>query len=204
MVSPVFRRQLCMEHLSTPADQGNNLKRTQSLAQSLCPGRAGTEEPKAEQREARPPPTRSPVGCWRLQPLLPHRKTHFSSVSLFTQSLFVHPPRLPSPRQTQHCLAKGQMIFWAAGGGGGGQRQLRRPCHAEMPPSCVCETAQAGQRGLLLPAGKEGEPGVLDAVMLPLPNRNYRCSLGLLSWQSEKWPRGPPQADGHTRAYKFP
>lgn len=203
MASPVFRRQLCTEHLSIPADKGNKLKRGQSLAQSLCPGRAGTEEPEAEQREARPPPTRSPVGCWRPQPLLPHRKTHFSSVSLFTQSLFVHPPKLPSPRQTQHCLAKGQLIFWAAGGGGGGgggQRQLRRPCHAEMPPSCVRNST--GWAARAAPPRRQGRrTSCVRCCDVASP---YRCSLGLLSWPSEKWPRGRPQADGHTRAHKFP
>lgn len=113
------------------------------------------------------------------QPLLPHGKSQFSSVSPFTQSLFVHPLRLPSPRQTRYCLVKGQLIFWAAGGGEEDNDSSGDPatlkCH-----QAVCETARAGQRGLLLPTGKEGDPAVLDAVTLPLPSRYYRCSLGLL------------------------
>lgn len=158
-VGPVFRRQLCTKPLFLPADKGNKLKHIQGFAQIQCPGRAGVEDRKAERGEVRSPPTRSPVGCWRAQPLWPHNKSQFSSPSPFTQSLLCTPSGLPSPRQTQHCLVQGQLIFWAVSGGkdndgsSGNSTTLR--CHQVM-----CGKAQAGQRGLLLPTGREGNPGV--------------------------------------------
>lgn len=207
MVGPAFRRQLCTEHLSTPADKGNKLNHRQSFAQTPCPGRAGVEEPKAEQREARPPPTRSPVGCWGAQPFLPHRKSRFSSVPPFTQSLFVHPrPRLPSPRQKQLCLAKGQLIFWAASGGkddnGGSGEPATLKCH-----QAACKTARAGPRGLTASPRRQGrKPGCVRCcdTASPQPQLSLLPGTPCISWQSEKWPHGQPQADGRTRTYKFP
>lgn len=126
------------------------------------------------------------MGCWGVQPLLPHRKSWFSSIPPSTQSLFCpSPPRLPSPRQTQHCLAKGQLIFWAASGGkednGSSGDPAMLKCH-----QAVGETARAGRQGLLLPTGKGRHPGVLDAVILPLPRRSYHCSLGCLAFHGSQ------------------
>jgi len=159
MVGPVFRRQLCREHLSTPADKGNKLTHTQSFAQTPCPGRAGMEEPKAEEREARPPPMRRPVGCWGSAPNATQKESVQLHPSLHTKPFCSPLPGLPSPRQMQHCLAKGQLIFWAAGGGeednGSSGDPATLKCH-----QAVCGRAWAGQRGLLLPASEEGDLAV--------------------------------------------
>lgn len=105
MGSPVFRRQVCTEHLPSLMDKGKKLKHMQSLAQTPCLDRAGMEKPRAGQREVKSPHARSPVGCHRAQPLLPHRKTQFSSIPPFTQSLFVHPPKIALP-QTDTALSQ--------------------------------------------------------------------------------------------------
>lgn len=134
--------------------QGDKLKPTQNLAQTPCPGRAGVEEPKAEQRTARPPPMRSPVGCWGAQPLLPHRKSQFSSIPPFTQSLFVLPP-WTALTQTDAALSRERPAdLLGCRRGRGGQRLLRRPGHAEMPPSCVQNST--GWAAGAAPPGRQG------------------------------------------------
>lgn len=99
-------------------------------------------------------------------------------LSLHTKP-FVHPPsRLPSPRQAQRCLVEGQLISWAVSGGEDDDGSSGNPTTLK----CYQVThgkAQAGQRELVLPTGKEGNPGVRDGGILPLPNHNYHCYLGL-------------------------
>lgn len=137
MVGPVSRRQLCTKPLFLPAERRNKLKHTQGFAQIQCPGRAGVENTKAEQREARPPLTGSLVGCWGAQPLWPHNKSQFSSISPFTQSL-LSTPLQTALAQTGTALSCGRPAdFLACQRGRRRRRQLRQPYNTQMPPSHV-------------------------------------------------------------------
>lgn len=195
-MGPVFRKQQCMEHPSTPTDEGSKPKHIQSFVQSLCPHRAAWNSP----RQSRGKRDLLPQGAWWDAAGLSHTETQFSSIPPFTQRLFVHNPRLPSPRQTQHCLAKGQMICCAARGDKDDESSSRDPatlrCH-----QTACKTAQAGQRGLILSASQEGNPRVLDAVTLPLPSHSYHCQRAVVLHGSH---RSGLEEMGHTRTYKFP
>lgn len=92
-------------------------------------------------------------------PLATQQESVQLHLSLHTKPFCPAPSRLPSPRQTQHCLVEGQLIFWAFSRGedddGSSGNPTTLKCH-----QVTCGKAWAGQRGLLLPTGKEGNPGV--------------------------------------------
>lgn len=142
----VFRRQLCTKPLFLPADKGNKVKHTQGFAQIRCPGRAGVEDTKAEQREARPPPTRSPVGCWGAQPPLAAQQESVQlHLSLHTKP-FVHPPPdWPHPDRHSTVLWKASS-FSGLSAGAKMMAAAQEPYKTQMPPSHMWKSTGWAER----------------------------------------------------------
>lgn len=145
------------------------------------------------------------MGCWGPQPLLPHRKSQFSSIPPFTQSLFVHPPRTALTQTDAALSCERPADLLGCRRGRGGQRLLRRPDHAEMPPSCVQNST--GWAAGASPPGRQGRTTKCVRccdIASPQSQLSLLPGTPCISQQAKEWPHGQPQANGHTRAYKFP